>query len=57
MENGTSKAQLLAELRDEQAGWDALLRDIGEEHMTQPDVAGGCEPGSRQDDSRGHGGG
>src|SRR5690242_11069054 len=35
-----SKAQLLEELRDEQAGWEALLQDIGEEHMTQPGVAG-----------------
>lgn len=37
----TSKAQLLDSLKAEQAGWEALLRDIGEEHMTQPDVAGG----------------
>ena len=36
----TSKAQVLDELRDEQAQFDALLRDIGEEHMTQPGVAG-----------------
>jgi len=36
----TSKAQFLDELRDEQAQFDALLRDIGEEHMTQPGVAG-----------------
>ena len=36
-----SKAQLLDELSDEQAQWEALLRDIGEENMTQPDVAGG----------------
>ena len=35
-----SKAQLLEELRDEQAGWEALLQDIGEVHMTQPGVAG-----------------
>ena len=37
--SATSKAQLLAELRAEQNGWEALLRDIGEEHMTQPAVA------------------
>lgn len=36
----TSKAQLLDELRDEEKRFDALLRDIGEEHMTQPGVAG-----------------
>src|SRR5215472_4916501 len=36
----TSKAQLLADLQAEQAGWEALLRDIGEERMTQPGVAG-----------------
>lgn len=35
----TSKAQLLDDLRNEQAGWEELLRDIGEEHMTQPAVA------------------
>src|SRR5215470_4643569 len=35
-----SKAQLLDELRDEQAHWEALLDEIGEEHMTQPGVAG-----------------
>ena len=40
MDGNRSKAQLLDELRDEQAGWEALLRDIGEEHMTQPGVAG-----------------
>lgn len=36
----TSKAQLLDDLRNEQAGWDALLADIGEDHMTQPGAAG-----------------
>lgn len=36
-----SKAQLLNEMKDEQAYWEALLSEIGEEHMTQPDVAGG----------------
>jgi hypothetical protein len=36
-----SKAQLLSDLQDEQSQWEALLRDIGEDHVTQPDVAGG----------------
>ena len=36
----TSKAQLLTDLHDEQAQWEALLGDIGEAHMTQPGVAG-----------------
>lgn len=36
----TSKAQLLDDLRDEQAHFEALLQDIGEDHMTQPGVAG-----------------
>src|SRR6185437_9772557 len=36
----TSKAQLLDDLKAEQAGWEALLDEIGEEHMTQPGVAG-----------------
>lgn len=36
-----SKTQLLAELNDENASWQALLHDIGEANMTQPDVAGG----------------
>ena len=36
-----SKAQLLNEMKDEQASFEALLDEIGEEHMTQPDVAGG----------------
>jgi hypothetical protein len=40
MTDTTSKAQLLNDLHAEQAGWEALLRDIGEEHMTQPGVAG-----------------
>jgi hypothetical protein len=35
-----SKAQLLNELQDEQAQFDALLGAIGEAHMTQPGVAG-----------------
>src|SRR5262249_37288304 len=36
-----SKTQLLEELQQEYAYWQALLDDIGEAHMTQPDVAGG----------------
>lgn len=33
--------QILAELHQEQAFWNALLDDIGEANMTQPEVAGG----------------
>jgi hypothetical protein len=40
MDSTASKAQLLKGLRDEQAGWEALLQEIGEEHMTEPGVAG-----------------
>src|SRR5215467_7001960 len=36
-----SKTQLLTELRNEQASWEGLLDEIGEAHMTQPEVAGG----------------
>ena len=36
-----SKTQLLAELNNENAAWLALLDDIGEANMTQPEVAGG----------------
>lgn len=36
----TSKAQLLADLDSEQAGWEALLAEIGTKHMEQPGVAG-----------------
>ena len=36
-----SKAQFLNEMKDEQASFEALLDEIGEAHMTQPDVAGG----------------
>ena len=36
-----SKAQLISELNDENAYWQALLDDIGEANMTQPEVAGG----------------
>lgn len=35
------KKQLLAEMQSEQAAWLALLDEIGEENMTQPEVAGG----------------
>lgn len=41
MSLNTSKAQFLNDLRNEQAQWEELLREIGEAHMTQPDVAGG----------------
>ena len=41
METTLSKTQLLTELRNEQAAFEALLADIGEAHMTQPEVAGG----------------
>ena len=36
-----SKTQLRAELNNENAYWLALLDDIGEANMTQPEVAGG----------------
>lgn len=36
-----SKTQLLAELNNENASWQALLDEIGEANMTQPEVAGG----------------
>lgn len=41
MGTSLSKTQLLAELRKEQAAWEALLDEIGEAHMTPPEVAGG----------------
>ena len=41
MGTSLSKTQLLTELRHEQAAWEALLDEIGEAHMTQPEVAGG----------------
>ncbi len=41
MGTSLSKTQLLTELRNEQAAWEALLDEIGEAHMTQPEVAGG----------------
>lgn len=40
MDANTSKAQLLEGLSAEQAQWEALLSDIGPDHMTQPGVAG-----------------
>lgn len=36
-----SKAQLIAELHQENASWQALLDEIGTANMTQPEVAGG----------------
>ncbi len=36
-----NKTQLLAELNNENADWQALLDDIGEANMMQPEVAGG----------------
>ena len=41
MRTTISKTQLLAELNQENASWLALLDDIGEANMTQPEVAGG----------------
>lgn len=41
MGTSLSKTQLLTELRNEQTAWEALLDEIGEAHMTQPEVAGG----------------
>jgi hypothetical protein len=41
MEISLSKKRLLAEMQSEQATWLALLDEIGEENMTQPEVAGG----------------
>ena len=41
MGTSLSKTQLLDSMRHEQAAWEALLDEIGEAHMTQPEVAGG----------------
>ena len=41
MGTSLSKTQLLDSMRNEQAAWEALLDEIGEAHMTQPEVAGG----------------
>jgi hypothetical protein len=41
MGTSLSKTQLLTELHHEQTAWEALLDEIGEAHMTQPEVAGG----------------
>lgn len=40
LDSTTSKAQLLDGLRDEQARWEALLHEIGADHMDQPGVTG-----------------
>ncbi|HET9922474.1 MAG TPA: ClbS/DfsB family four-helix bundle protein [Ktedonobacteraceae bacterium] len=40
MSTSMSRSQLISELRDEQAAWEALLRSIGQEHMTEPGVGG-----------------
>jgi len=40
MDSSASKARLLGDLREEQARWEALLQDIGEDRMNQPGVAG-----------------
>ena len=36
-----SKDQLVSEMKQENADWQALLDDIGEANMIQPEVAGG----------------
>ncbi len=41
MGTSLSKTQLLDSIAKEQAAWEALLDEIGEAHMTQPEVAGG----------------
>ena len=41
MGTSLSKTQLLTEMRQEQAAWEALLYEIGQAHMRQPEVAGG----------------
>jgi hypothetical protein len=41
MGTSLSKTQLLDSMRHEQAAWEALLDEIGQAHMTQPEVAGG----------------
>jgi len=40
MSTNMSKARLLAELREEQAAWEAMLSTIDDAHMTEPGVAG-----------------
>ena len=37
----SAKRNFSTPLRKEQAAWEALLDEIGEAHMTQPEVAGG----------------
>ena len=41
MGTSLSKTQLLIQLRTEQVAYEALLDEIGQAHMTQPEVAGG----------------
>jgi hypothetical protein len=40
LDSTTSKARLLSDLQDEQTRWEELLQAIGDDHMTQPGVAG-----------------
>ena len=40
MSTSISKAQILSEIQNEQAAWEALLSGIDEERMTEPGVAG-----------------
>jgi hypothetical protein len=40
MSTSMSKTQLLSELQDEQAAWEAMLSAIDDAHMTEPGVAG-----------------
>lgn len=35
-----SKQQLIEQIRQERAGWEALLAEIGEAQMTQPNTMG-----------------
>jgi len=37
----SAKRNFSTPLRNEQAAWEALLDEIGQAHMTQPEVAGG----------------
>ncbi|MDQ2809074.1 MAG: ClbS/DfsB family four-helix bundle protein [Chloroflexota bacterium] len=41
METPTTKADLLALIGQERAAWEELLAEVGEERLTQPDLAGG----------------
>ncbi len=40
MDSITTKAQLLDDLRGERVQWEALLQEIGDDHMTHPGVTG-----------------